>query len=123
MDKFKKINDQYGHPEGDEAIKKFAGILVESFVLRRKKLIRVGGDEFLVLLEEESREKVDFYLQKLIQNVKEYNEIEKKPYKLKFSYGCVHYTDDYENIYQLYEQADQLMYQQKQSKKLLKEIL
>ena len=120
LDEFKKINDQYGHSAGDEAIKKFATLLGESFVLRKKKLIRVGGDEFLVLLEEESREKVDFYLQKLIQNVKEYNDGEKKPYKLKFSYGCALYTDDYENIYELYQQVDRLMYEQKQNKKLSK---
>lgn len=123
LDEFKKINDQCGHFAGDEVIKKFASLLIESFVLRKKKLIRVGGDEFLVLLEEESREQVDFCLQKLIQNVKEYNDRAEKPYKLKFSYGCVLYTDDCESIYELYQKADRLMYEQKQNKKLLKKNL
>ena len=117
IDEFKTINDQYGHHEGDEAIKTFANLLVESFPIRQKKLIRLGGDEFLILLEEQHREKVAGYIQNLIQYVEEYNNREEKPYRLKFSYGMVGYTNAYESIYQLLEHADQLMYEQKQSRK------
>ncbi len=117
IDEFKIINDQYGHCEGDEAIKAFANLLALGFSLRQKKLIRLGGDEFLILLEEQQREKVVVYIQNLIQYVEEYNNRGEKPYRLKFSYGMVCYTNAYENIYQLLEHADQLMYDQKQSKK------
>lgn len=117
IDEFKTINDQYGHNEGDEAIKTFANLLVESFPLRQKKLIRLGGDEFLVLLEEQQREKVEAYIQNLTQLVEKYNNKGEKPYRLKFSYGMSCYTDAYESIYQLFEHTDKLMYEQKLSRK------
>lgn len=117
IDEFKTINDQYGHSEGDEAIKAFANLLVESFPLRQKKIMRLGGDEFVILIEEQQKEKVGAYIEDLNQHVKEYNNRGEKPYKLRFSYGMARYTNAYESVYQLLEYADQLMYEQKQSRK------
>jgi len=117
IDEFKNINDQYGHYEGDEAIRVFATLLIESFQLKRKKLIRLGGDEFLIILEEQNQEKVVDHIQNLTENVESYNNSNKKPYRLKFSYGMACYTNAYEDLYQLLEYADQLMYNQKESKK------
>ena len=117
IDEFKNINDQYGHSEGDEAIKTFANLLSKSFTLRQKKLIRLGGDEFVILLEEKQKEKVVSYIQNLTQNVEEYNNRREKPYRFKFSYGMVGYTNAHESIYQLMERADQLMYEQKEIRK------
>ena len=117
IDEFKNINDQYGHSEGDEAIKTFAKLLSKSFPLRQKKLIRLGGDEFIILLEEKQKEKVVSYIQNLTQNVETYNNRGEKPYRFKFSYGMVGYTNAHESIYQLLERADKLMYEQKESRK------
>lgn len=51
LDHFKTINDNYGHPVGDEALRWFAGACRES--LRDQDLIgRMGGEEFAVLLQE-----------------------------------------------------------------------
>lgn len=50
-------------------------------------------------------------------HVDAYNNTEKKPYRLKFSYGMACYAKDYESLYQVLEYADQLMYEQKQSRK------
>jgi diguanylate cyclase (GGDEF)-like protein len=50
LDNFKKINDKHGHKEGDLALQEFAQMLKSSF--READLIaRIGGDEFLILLE------------------------------------------------------------------------
>ena len=117
IDDFKTINDQYGHCEGDEAIKAFANLLRESFPLRQKKLIRLGGDEFLIILEDQQREKVPTYIENLTQNVEAYNNRGEKPYRLRFSYGMACYKDPCENMCQLLEYADKLMYEQKESKK------
>lgn len=119
IDDFKNINDKFGHYEGDEAIKIFASLLIESFPIRGKKIIRLGGDEFLVLLEDHILEEVVDYIENLTKNVEVYNNSEKKPYVLKFSYGMACLTDAYESLYQLFEYVDQMMYNQKDSKKKL----
>lgn len=118
IDDFKNINDKFGHYEGDEAIKTFASLLIESFPIRGKKIIRLGGDEFLVLLEDHMLEEVVDYIENLIKNVEAFSNNGKKPYVLKFSYGMACYTDAYENLYQLLEYVDQLMYNHKESKKV-----
>ena len=118
LDNLKLINDQYGHNEGDEAIKAFAGLLVDSFPARGKRLIRLGGDEFLIILEERRQAELDFYMKNLIQHIVSHNEKSDKQYKIMFSYGIAKVTDDCENMQQLLERADHLMYQQKQQRKL-----
>ena len=49
IDYFKRYNDTYGHPAGDQVIKEFARILVETFKRASDVVARVGGEEFLVL--------------------------------------------------------------------------
>ncbi|HEX9026495.1 MAG TPA: diguanylate cyclase [Clostridium sp.] len=117
IDDFKNVNDQYGHNEGDEAIKIFANLLVESFPLKRKKLIRMGGDEFLILLECERQETVETYIQNLNENTEAYNKTGEKPYELKFSYGMACYRNANESIHDILKCADKLMYEQKKNRK------
>lgn len=50
LDFFKKINDQYGHDGGDQVIKHFAAMLKTQF--EGNLAARIGGEEFVVLLEE-----------------------------------------------------------------------
>lgn len=49
MDKFKQINDRYGHSAGDAALVHTAGI-IRSFLRDEQYAARVGGDEFCILL-------------------------------------------------------------------------
>ncbi|MGB8478414.1 MAG: diguanylate cyclase [Acidobacteriaceae bacterium] len=56
VDSFKKLNDRYGHPEGDECLKKIAEQLLN--ILRRSSdtLARYGGEEFAAILPETNKE-------------------------------------------------------------------
>lgn len=116
LDNLKIINDQFGHQEGDEALKNFANLLSDGFSLSERKFIRLGGDEFLILLEERRRENLEIYINDFIERVEDYNMFSLKPYRIEFSYGLVKYNND-ADIHQLLKRADQLMYQHKQHRK------
>jgi len=49
VDQFKHFNDLFGHPAGDELLR-FVGVLLRQFVREEDLTIRMGGDEFLVML-------------------------------------------------------------------------
>lgn len=51
IDKFKNINDTYGHIEGDRALKHFASLLKNNLKQYGATIIRYGGDEFLIIIK------------------------------------------------------------------------
>src|SRR5258708_13846727 len=64
LDKFKEINDTYGHLAGDQVLKEFAGRLGQA-IRMSDFAARMGGDEFLVLLPECSTNQVEPFLPSL----------------------------------------------------------
>src|ERR1700686_3376660 len=64
LNNFKEINDTYGHPAGDQVLQEFASRLNK--VIRGADLaVRLGGDEFLVLLPECTAEQLQLVLDRL----------------------------------------------------------
>ncbi|MBV2130607.1 ligand-binding sensor domain-containing diguanylate cyclase [Arsukibacterium indicum] len=69
LDYFKRINDEYGHQLGDNVLQHFAGIL-QQHSRSNDHLIRWGGEEFLLVLEQSSE--VQHYIERLQQLVHNY---------------------------------------------------
>src|ERR1700726_4769321 len=64
LNNFKEINDTYGHPAGDQVLQEFASRL--NNVIRGSDLaVRLGGDEFLVVLPECTLEQLKLVLERL----------------------------------------------------------
>jgi diguanylate cyclase (GGDEF)-like protein len=70
VDSLKRINDVYGHLEGDRCLGEVARVM-ESSVRNTDRCFRWGGDEFVVLLPGSGREAADEVLTRLADNVRE----------------------------------------------------
>ena len=121
VDEFKAINDNYGHLEGDIAIRTIGRILHES-IAKRDFVVRFAGDEFVVVLRNDREEEIKKVLYKIDSLVKEYNKTAGKPYQLSFSYGYSIYNHEEDTIDSFLERMDHAMYEQKQKKKATKTI-
>jgi diguanylate cyclase (GGDEF)-like protein len=112
LDKFKQINDTYGHPAGDQVLKEFAKRL-ESAIRKSDTAARMGGDEFLILLPECEKSRVQTLLARLRPMETEYGGT-KIP--ICFSAGWVGYEQG-ETTEQFLERADRILYAEKRSGK------
>ncbi len=72
IDRFKKINDTYGHDTGDKVLKQFSGIL-KSSVRRSDCSGRWGGEEFVLLIVESSREQAQRVAENLLSTLNKTN--------------------------------------------------
>ncbi len=117
LDGMKRINDEFGHNEGDNALIKTAEILNRTF--RSSDIIaRLGGDEFTVLVTDPNTNKDDA-ITRLDENLNAYNEAETRGIKLAFSIGVAQLEPERMTCFEeLLEQADQAMYKQKRLKRL-----
>ncbi len=112
LDNFKTINDAFGHQEGDKVLKLFAEHIKEVFDGKGVS-IRLGGDEFIVLVNENRKEIVETYIKNLKSRIKAYNETSGMPYQIKFSYGMAIFNSSYKDVHELVRYSDKLMYQEK----------
>ncbi|MCR5097500.1 MAG: GGDEF domain-containing protein [Lachnospiraceae bacterium] len=107
----KKTNDTYGHHMGDNLLKTFADNMRKSFG-DRYSLIRMGGDEFVVVANEKDREDVELCLKRL----EKFDEVSSLdyPFEVAAAWGLAVSSEvdtwDAEAVYKL---ADQRMYEMK----------
>ncbi len=115
LNKFKPINDEYGHHEGDFVLNRFAEVMQQVF--RESDLIgRLGGDEFVAMLTDSDHEQVDNILNRFRQAIAETNQANDKPYKIEFSAGVASFACDTDmSLEEMIEQADAAMYAQKKN--------
>ena len=111
----KMINDTYGHVIGDAYITKSSTILSEVFK-EVGTCYRVGGDEFCILSKECNEPKIKSALRDMEEQV------ERIDYKWKDSFHIAHgyafyYKKDGQDIYDVFAEADQRMYEHKEKSK------
>ena len=113
LNKFKMINDDYGHEIGDVVLQTISKRLTDTF--RKSDLIcRLGGDEFIVLTIMEDKSVSTSNIKKLIKkNILKAIEFEDNRFKVDCSVGTSFYPKDGESIEELLSKADRQMYIEK----------
>ena len=117
VDKFKLINDNFGHVEGDRALVLLAQALKRGTEMsdNRSFLARYGGDEFIIITSNENEFDIDKYVENLHKAVSE-TKSKTKVYEIKVSIGyCQVHEND--SILSVIENADERMYKIKAEKK------
>jgi len=114
FDGLKRINDNFGHQEGDRALIEVADVFRETF--RESDIVaRIGGDEFVVLAIETDRVDSKVLTTRLQENLAARNTRGGRRYKLSLSMGLAHYDPKHPCVIdELLAQADRAMYEQKQ---------
>jgi diguanylate cyclase (GGDEF)-like protein/PAS domain S-box-containing protein len=113
IDRFKLINDTYGHPEGDQLLKEFAQ-RVRQCLRSGDTLARQGGDEFTVLLPDIScADDVVTIAKKMLGELKRPFTVAERDFIATISIGIAVYPEDGKTSEELIRNADIAMYQAK----------
>jgi diguanylate cyclase (GGDEF)-like protein len=113
IDQLKLINDTYGHPSGDQALKDVAKILQDAF--RESDVVaRIGGDEFVVLALESNITHPKNLTSRLQDTLETHKTNQQRVYDLSLSAGWACYDPDSpSSLKKLMHRADQAMYKEK----------
>jgi diguanylate cyclase (GGDEF)-like protein len=114
IDKFKSINDTYGHPFGDQVLKRVARIL-QGAARNVDLAARYGGEEFAVLLEDTGVEGAMQVAERIRSEVEALVlDFEGKPVRVTLSIGIASWAEDGEEKADLIDHADQGLYYAKE---------
>lgn len=118
INEFKNINDKFGHIEGDKALKIVAGtmkkIVLENY--RSGFLGRFGGDEFIVVIEND-KEKAGILAERIRSSIQKASVDNNLKYDISLSMGIIQLNESIGNAENLISAADEEMYK---NKKLMK---
>ncbi|MFT6776781.1 MAG: diguanylate cyclase [Paraglaciecola sp.] len=113
IDNFKQVNDTYGHPAGDEVIKKLAEIIKKT-TRETDVLGRYGGEEFTMILPDTPVANVEFVAERIRRLVEKctvvYDEVS---IKFTISVGIAGFKQSYKDSTQWLDLADKALYQAK----------
>jgi len=116
VDDFKKINDTYGHQCGDSAIRNIASVCQSE--LRHTDVIgRLGGDEFGIIYRDKPHDYLLALAERLNERVKRCAHECTFPCNVSISIGISCFRTDDEGIEQIYQRADQALYEVKRKGK------
>jgi len=117
LDEFKKINDNFGHPYGDELLRGVSERL-QSCIRKSDLLSRLGGDEFIIVLSQiKTKQDVSNLAQKVIHAFAQPFNIFDQAVYITISIGISLYPNDTLDAKDLIKNADIAMYRSKKSGK------
>lgn len=114
IDNFKKINDTYGHPKGDEVIRCVASTIAQN--LQNDAIFaRMGGEEFAIVCSCESSEILFKMMQEIVKKIDQssVSAQDKESICFTISLGVAKYKKSYKTLDELLKQADLALYEAK----------
>jgi len=114
VNRFKEINDRYGHQQGDEVLKDVYEV-IERQVRKIDTIIRYGGDEFLIIVPGISKENIIGLIKRINESVKNWSNKNKLiDFEVNLSIGISSYnTGKGESVEKILYYADMDMYKNK----------
>ncbi len=110
IDKFKSVNDNYGHLTGDKVLSMIGSLLKK---VEDTFAIRFAGDEFILVSENHNKNKLTKLLEVIRKNLKATNlKHENKTFNITFSFGVAGFESG-DNFRKIFKEADSLMYENK----------
>ena len=119
LNKFKQINDQYGHVEGDMALKRTADALKAACGdnVLKTFIARYGGDEFIIITKTDNEELVKELCHTIKDTVIRLNDEAGAKYELTASIGYASYTGDITAFQTALAEADEALYKDKAARR------
>lgn len=115
IDDFKSINNEFMHHIGDEALVEFSNILKES-AHKNDLIARIGGDEFVIVNESRDAHSLENLLERIFENLKQFNDSNIKPYKINISTGFAYFDPNiHKNLNDFFIILDKKMYEMKKN--------
>ncbi|WP_415900623.1 diguanylate cyclase domain-containing protein [Neptuniibacter sp. QD48_11] len=114
LDKFKPVNDQYGHATGDKVLREVAKRLKHCF-RSTDTIARIGGDEFVALIDIEKREQAILVAEKCLNSLVAPFDLKPAQHIISASIGISIFPEDAGSAEILIQRADKAMYQAKHS--------
>lgn len=113
VDRFKQINDKYGHKEGDNALTIVSEMIDKTF--RKSDIVsRYGGDEFCILTDIAEKHILDSVIFRFRANIEDFNKLKIVPYQISLSIGYDVYSSEFKNASEFLNHLDERMYFEKQ---------
>ncbi len=114
LDKFKQVNDRFGHDAGDQLLVTIAQRLL-ACVRESDTVARLGGDEFVVVLYDQANEDVTLHaMQRMLQSIAEPILLNGLEYRITCSIGFSFYPQDGRDAETILKNADTAMYRAKE---------
>ena len=115
IDKFKDVNDNYGHAAGDKILQNVGAFLKSQF--RDNDIIgRIGGDEFVILMKDVySKDAAVSRVKSMLENIRNIQQAAIDNHNITFSVGVAFSPDQGMRFEDLYHSADQALYQSKRN--------